>query len=93
MKRIYELYKNYKVKYEDSEPVICGYTSSHLIGAINSGSLPYTFKKPKDGGFVDPEYTHISYVFCYVDESTILKQQRKESFEDYTETIDHTRVH
>lgn len=91
MKRLYELYKNFKVKYADGTPVICGYTSTHLIGAIQE-SLPYTFKKPKDESYVDPEYSHVSYRFCYVDESTILKQIKKESFEINENTEDNPGV-
>ena len=79
MEKIYKLYKNSRVKYGEDEVTICGYTETHLIGAIQK-SLPYTFKKPKDDSFIDPEYSHVSYTFCYVDESTILKQIKKAFF-------------
>ena len=80
MEKIYNLYKDYKVKYKGGSAFVCGYTNSHLIGAIQA-DLQFTFKKPKNGSFIDTtNYDHISYHFCYIDESSILKQMREESF-------------
>jgi hypothetical protein len=80
MELIYNKYKDYKVKYKGGSAYVCGYTSSHLIGAIQA-DLQFTFKKPKNGSFIDTtNYDHISYHFCYIDESTILKQIREEKF-------------
>ncbi len=81
MEKIYNLYKGYKVKYDDCSPIIVGYNENMLIGVIQS-SVPYSFKRLKNNSYIDPnpEYKHISYRFVYVNESTILKQMREESF-------------
>lgn len=93
MKRIYELYKNYKVKYAGGTAIVVGYNDSHLIGVIQN-NLPFTFKRPKDDSYIDAlDYEHISYWFCYIDENMILKQQKEKRFEEHTKTTDHTGIH
>ena len=81
MKLIYEKYKGYKVKYSDCSPIIVGYSDTMLIGVTQS-SVSYSFKRLNNDSYVEPnpDYKHTSYRFVYVNESTILKQMREESF-------------
>jgi len=81
MERIYKEYKDYKVKYDDATVTVVGYNENMLIGVTQS-DVPYSFKRLKNDSFIDPnvDYKHPSYRFVYVNESTILKQKREESF-------------
>lgn len=81
MEKIYNLYKDYKVKYSDCTAKVVGYNENMLIGVTQS-DVPYSFKRLKNDSYIDTtiDYKHPSYRFVYVNESTILKQQREEKF-------------
>ena len=80
MKKIYEKYKDYKVKYGDCTAKVVGYNENMLIGVTQS-DVPYSFKRLKNDSYVDTaiDYKYPSYRFVYVNESTILKQMREDS--------------
>jgi len=79
MEKIYNLYKGFKVKYDDCSPIVVGYNENMLIGVTQS-DVPYSFRRLKNDSFIDSsvDYRHLSYRFVYINESTILKQIREE---------------
>ena len=81
MEKIYNLYKDYKVKYSDCTAKVVGYNENMLIGVTQS-DVPYSFKRLKNDSYIDTtiDYKHPSYRFVYVNESAILEQIRKEKF-------------
>jgi N-dimethylarginine dimethylaminohydrolase len=81
-----------KIKYNECSVYIAGFSDNRLIGATQCPTQ-YTFKEIKNEGFVDEKYLHISYHFCYVDESTILKQLREQTIENNIKDISITAIH
>lgn len=92
MKKIYDLYKGMKVEYDECSVYIAGFSDNHLIGATQYPT-EYTFKEIKNEEFVDEKYLHVSSRFCYVDESTILKQLKEQPIEDNIKDISITAIH
>lgn len=73
LENLYNKYKELIVAYEDCCPIICGYNGSHLIGAVKGKPIS-SFRKLNRNTYIEETYKDTAWRYCYVDESTILKQ-------------------
>lgn len=81
MEEIYEGLKGTLVVHDKYQGIVCGYTDSHYILAVETKDVENFFRVLKNDFFVEDEYKDSKYRYILEDERTIEKQIKERTWQ------------
>ena len=75
MEQVFNQFKNMLIKHDKYQGIVCGYTDSHLILAVETKDDKNFFRKMQNP-YIMEEYKDVKYRYVFEDERELIKQSK-----------------